>query len=234
MPAADQVESFLAANPGGGLRVVTGYASIGGLRWLGERTAGRPVSLLIGDMSKTHFRKAGLRDCEDALALLGRGDVQVVTRQMRNSPKDAGKPVPIVHAKAWMAWRRNKPRVLAGSANLTFQGMYRNVEMMALAEPGDARRLWDEMEELFARSKPAEDQIRDSIAAVLARHRADGAAPARSPGRGQTAGGQRPAVPQPRRRTRDAKPKRAASAATAKPKKAAKPKRAKKTRPAAG
>ena len=169
MQAAEQVEQLLADNPRGELRIVTGYASLGGLSWLGERTEGRPVSLVIGDMSKRHFDKATPRICESAALFLARSNVSVLTKKMRNKPEDVGKPVPIVHAKAWMIRPtvRSTPRVLCGSANLTFQGMYRNLEMMCAAQRDDARRLWDEMDELLKASRNATPTLLENIAALL-------------------------------------------------------------------
>lgn len=171
MQAAEQVEQLLSDNPRGELRIVTGYASIGGLSWLGERTEGRPVSLVIGDMSKRHFDKATPRACESAALFLVRSNVSVLTKKMRNKPEDVGKPVPIVHAKAWMIRPtvRSTPRVLCGSANLTFQGMYRNLEMMCAAQRDDARRLWDEMDELLKASRDATPTLLAHIAALLPR-----------------------------------------------------------------
>ena len=165
-PAADRIDAFLADHGRGRLFVVTGYASIAGLRWLHERSDGREVVLVIGDLSKRHFEHSCDRDAEGALAFMRRRDVKVLSRRLRNRSEDAGKPVPIVHAKAWMVepkGRRKSPAVLVGSANLTLQGLYRNVEMMARADSADSARLWREMQDLAKRATDAEQSIRSHM-----------------------------------------------------------------------
>ena len=56
--AAKRVERFLAAHPTGPLVVCVGSASVAGIVWLAQRTRGRPVTLLIGDMKSRNFAKA--------------------------------------------------------------------------------------------------------------------------------------------------------------------------------
>ena len=56
--AADRINRFLNDYPDGELFVAVGYASVAGLAWLGKRTTGRPVTLIIGNAQASRFQKA--------------------------------------------------------------------------------------------------------------------------------------------------------------------------------
>lgn len=143
---ADRIEEFLRDNPAGPLWVTVGFASAFGLAWLNERTRGRPVTLLIGD-TRTGFAKYSEGDRRAAIRFVQRPDVSV-----RNWYRKYGGHR-TAHAKAWMV--EPDPNagttggILVGSANLTRQGLLHNVEILALADPSERRRLRAEIHDVM-------------------------------------------------------------------------------------
>ena len=164
MSASAQITKFLRANPHGHLYVVVGYASAVGLAWLNTQTRGRPVTLIIGNAkNKSPYIKSTSTERLSALEFLARPDVQVKNwygTSKSGYPSEA-------HAKAWMVWNYHSnptgPSVILGSANLTKQGLYNNVEMMALVADHEAARLWTEMQDLISKSRDISERIKQYL-----------------------------------------------------------------------
>lgn len=159
MSASTQIVRFLRTNPYGHLYVIVGFASTAGLAWLNNQTQGRPVTLIIGNAKSTYFAKSTSADRSSALEFLARTDVQVrnwYRTEKGGDPSEA-------HAKAWMV-RNDGPNlagisVMLGSANLTKQGLYHNIEMMAFVTDDEATRLWTEMRDLISESWDCKERI---------------------------------------------------------------------------
>ena len=147
--AHSQIEEFLRRNPEGTLWVMVGYASAFGLRWLNERTQGRRVMLLIGD-SRTGFRNFSEEDRQAAIAFVGRPEVRVTNWYRRHGVRAE------VHAKAWMVQPNPAApvagAVLVGSANLTKEGLFHNIEMLTVAPESEHARLYDEIQDAMDKS----------------------------------------------------------------------------------
>ncbi len=152
MSASAQIVRFLRANPYGHLYVTVGYASTAGLAWLNAQTQGRPVTLIIGNAKNTYFAKSTSDDRASALEFLARPDVQVKTWYRTEKGGDPSE----AHAKAWMVRKDGSNpadiSVMLGSANLTKQGLYHNIEMMAFVTGDEATRLCAEMRYLISKS----------------------------------------------------------------------------------
>ena len=159
MSASAQIERFLRANPYGHLYVTVGYASTAGLAWLNTRTQGRPVTLVIGNAKNTYFAKSTSTDRSSALEFLARTDVQVKNWYRTEKGGDPSE----AHAKAWMVQNDSsnlaRISVMLGSANLTKQGLYHNVEMMAFVTGAEATRLWTEMHDLISEAWDCKERI---------------------------------------------------------------------------
>ncbi|MXW42542.1 MAG: hypothetical protein F4X48_01275 [Acidimicrobiia bacterium] len=156
----DRIAQFLRENPSGQLWVTVGFSSAFGLAWLEERTAERPVKLLIGDY-RTGFSKYTEADRLAAIRFIQRQDVSV-----RNWYRKRG-GYRVAHAKAWIVdsdlLNGNSGAVLVGSANLTKQGLLHNVEMMTLADPDEHERLRAEMRHVMDKSWPIEDELLERL-----------------------------------------------------------------------
>ena len=160
MSASAQITKFLRTNPHGHLYVAVGYASTAGLAWLNMHTRGQPVTLIIGNAkNKSPYIKSTSTDRSSALEFLARPDVQVKNWYRTNKGGDPSE----VHAKAWMVSNPTGPSVMLGSANLTKQGLYHNVEMMALVADHEATRLWTEMQDLISKSWDISDRIKQYL-----------------------------------------------------------------------
>ena len=150
MSASTQIVRFLRANPYGHLYVAVGFASTAGLAWLNDQTQGRPVTLVIGNAKNTYFAKSTSADRASALEFLARTDVQVKNWYRTEKGGDPSE----AHAKAWMVQNDGSNSasisVMLGSANLTKQGLYHNIEMMASVTGDEATRLWAEMHNLIS------------------------------------------------------------------------------------
>ena len=166
--AADQIDRFLRDNPAGCLYVVVGFASPFGLRWLAERSDGREVRLLIGDI-RTGFSRPAESDRVAAIRFITRGDVRVVNwYRKRGGHRTA-------HAKAWMI----KPapgadtasEFLVGSANLTRKGLFQNVEMMTRPHPDEHDRLHTDMLTIMNKAWPIESKLLQKLKATNAASR---------------------------------------------------------------
>ncbi len=161
--AGDRVERFLRSHTTGRLVVCVGSASVSGLVWLAERTAQRPVTLLIGDLQGRNFQHATDADRRAALAFVQRNDVDVRSwyRTARNA---AGRSE--AHLKVWAACdERGVPHAyLVGSANLTTAGLADNVELMAVADGREHDYLSGALQALLDKSWLAKDQLEERIA----------------------------------------------------------------------
>ena len=139
--AERSVERFLDEHPDGHLFVLVGYASIWGLSWLNRHTQGRRVTLVVGDTHTSRFQKGTDFDRRQALAFLDRGNVEVLNWYRTNRSKRGQAQL---HIKAWFVADQNNRLVgaLNGSANLTKQGMTKNVELMTSVPNADLPDTW--------------------------------------------------------------------------------------------
>ena len=159
MSASTQIVRFLRTNPYGHLYVIVGFASTADLAWLNNQTQGRPVTLIIGNAKSAYFAKSTSADRSFALEFLARTDVQVKNWYRTEKGGDPSE----AHAKAWMV-QNDGPKltgisVMLGSANLTKQGLYHNIEMMAFVTGDEATRLWTEMSYLVSESWDCRERI---------------------------------------------------------------------------
>ncbi len=123
---------FIRAHRGAGdadeLVIATGYVSAWGLGWLAENTTG-PVTVIVGDLKPHRFQK-GTDDGRKAVELLERSGSRVFC-WYRTRPKEA-----IAHGKAVVFRREGKTvAALAGSANLTRNGLNTYAEIMVPVDP---------------------------------------------------------------------------------------------------
>ena len=160
--AAHRVERFLDAHPDGPLVVCVGSASVAGIVWLAERSRGRPVTLLIGDMKSRNFAKATGRDRSAALDFVNRRDVTVLNWYRTNRSSQGRSEA---HLKLWAACDdRGAPQAfLVGSANLTNAGLHENVELMALADDSERSYLRSTLQQLQAKSWDAQERLQEWI-----------------------------------------------------------------------
>ena len=134
--AAVRIGRFLDDYPDGELFVAVGYASVAGVAWLGARTVGRPVKLIIGNAQASRFQKATAADRAAAVEFLRRGDVEVKnwyqTGRRGGTARDA-------HLKVWAVLGTDDQvaAALVGSANLTRQGLVNNEEACVEASGAD-------------------------------------------------------------------------------------------------
>ena len=160
--AAGRVERFLAAHPGGRLVVCVGSASVAGIAWLAQRSRGRPVTLLVGDLKGRNFGLATDADRRAALDFVRRSDVAVLN-WYRTGRSSQGRSE--AHLKVWAACDgRGVPQAfVVGSANLTIAGLHENVELMALADPSDHGYLRSTLQELLGKSWDAKERLQERI-----------------------------------------------------------------------
>ena len=163
--AASQIEAFLWSDATAPLTVAVGFASVRGLAWLAERTADRPVTLVIGDCRQMRFAKASAADRQIAQSFLARDDV-MVKNWYRKHPEPAE-----AHLKVWVAHTEKGPAALVGSANLTGAGLFRNWEMVAEPAPSDLPRVVDEVEALVDQAFDAKPRLMEHIRGDRTRHR---------------------------------------------------------------
>ena len=163
--AASQIEAFLWSDPAAPLTVAVGFASVRGLVWLAERTAGRPVTLVIGDCRQRNFARASSTDREIARSFLERDDV-AVKNWYRKRPEPAE-----AHLKVWVAHTNKGPAALVGSANLTAAGLFRHWEMVTEPAHSDLPRVVDEVEALVAQALDAKTRLIEHIRGDRTRHR---------------------------------------------------------------
>ena len=168
--AASLIEEFLRSHPRGELFVAVGYASVAGIAWLAERTAERPVTLLIGNTQRSHFREMSDSDRDVATRFLQRNDVSLLNWYQKGRD---GRPQREAHLKVWAVMaetgrRRSAARgfvaMLVGSGNLTKAGLFHNEEAFALAAGGDLHRLGAQLGRLRANAWTRKDKILEYLA----------------------------------------------------------------------
>lgn len=151
--AAPQIEAFLGSDTTAPLTVAVGFASVRGLAWLAARTAGRPVTLVIGNCRQHNFARASAPDREIAHSFLERDDV-TVKNWYRKHPEPAE-----AHLKVWVAYTKRGHKALVGSANLTGAGLFRNREMVTEPAPSDLPRVISEVEALVGEALDAKTRL---------------------------------------------------------------------------
>ena len=163
--AADRVERFLGAHPTGPLVVCVGSASVAGIVWLANRSQGRSVTLLIGDMKSRNFAKATDADRRAALGFVQRRDVTVLN-WYRTGRSSQGRSE--AHLKVWAACdHTGAPQAfLVGSANLTMAGLHENVEVMALTDASEHAYLSSTVQQLRAKAWDATERLEEAIQQV--------------------------------------------------------------------
>ena len=160
--AAKRVERFLAAHPTGPLVVCVGSASVAGIVWLSERSRGRPVILLIGDMKSRNFALATDAHRHTALGFVQRSDVTVLN-WYRTDRSNQGRSE--AHLKVWAACDRSgvPQAFLVGSANLTMAGLHENVELMTVADASEHSYLRSTLQELQGKAWDAKERLEEWI-----------------------------------------------------------------------
>lgn len=188
MSASSRIEQYLRDHPGGDLLIAVGYATAPGMAWLARRTAGRRVSLLIGDTRSQWWKKMSEPDRAACLAFIRRDDVEIRnwyrTKRSRSGESSA-------HLKVWTVHDNWSPvSALVGSGNLTRKGLDDNVEVMVEAHGNDMRQAWYTARDLWERAWPCADR--------LDRYLAGSESPARQPRERVTASARRSTAAKPR------------------------------------
>ena len=192
MYAASRIEQYLRDHPDGDLLIAVGYAAAAGMAWLAQRTAGRRVSLLIGDTRSQYWQNVSEPDRATCLAFMHRPDVEIRnwyrTKRSRSGESAA-------HLKVWAMHDNWSPMsALVGSGNLTRQGLDNNVEVMVEAHGSDMRQAWDTAQDLWGKAWPCADRLTEYLG---------GPEPPAPPPRSRaTASARRPATATPRHATR--------------------------------
>ena len=189
MSASSRIEQFLRDHPDEDLLIAVGYATAAGMAWLARRTAGRRVSLLIGDTRSQWWKKVSDPDRAACLEFMQRPDVEVRnwyrTKRSRSGESSA-------HLKVWAMHDNWSPvSALAGSGNLTRKGLDSNVEVMVEAHGSDMRQAWDTARDLWGKAWPCADRLTEYL---------DGPESATRPSRNRAE--TKAAVPRRRRRKR--------------------------------
>ena len=162
MSASSRIEQYLKDHPSGDLLIAVGYATAPGMAWLARRTAGRRVSLLIGDTRSQWWKKMSEPDRAACLAFIRRGDVEIRnwyrTKRSRSGASAA-------HLKVWAVHDNWSPvSALVGSGNLTRKGLDENVEVMVEAHGNDMRQAWDTARDLWGNAWPCADRLTEYLA----------------------------------------------------------------------
>ena len=167
--AASLIEDFLRAHPRGELFVAVGYASVAGIAWLAERAGDRPVTLLIGNVRRNHFKEMSDKDRDTAIRFLRRDDVRVLTWYQKARDN---RPAREAHLKVWAVMSEGSRRrglasgveaMLVGSGNLTKAGLIHNEEAFAHAADEDLRRIGMQLERLRSHQWKRKDEILEYI-----------------------------------------------------------------------
>lgn len=188
MSASSRIEQYLKDHPTGDLLIAVGYATAPGMAWLARRTAGRRVSLLIGDTRSQWWKKVSESDRAACLAFIRRGDVEIRnwyrTKRSRSGESAA-------HLKVWAVHDNWSPvSALVGSGNLTRKGLDDNVEVMVEAHGNDMRQAWDTARDVWGKAWPCADRLTEYLAGPTSQ--------ARQPRDRVTASARRSATARPR------------------------------------
>lgn len=162
MFASSRIEQYLKDHPNGDLLIAVGYATAPGVAWLARRTAGRRVSLLIGDTRAQWWKRVSEPDRAACLAFIRRGDVEIRnwyrTKRSRSGESSA-------HLKVWAVHDNWSPvSALVGSGNLTRKGLDDNVEVMVEAHGNDMRQAWDTARDVWGKAWPCADRLTEYLA----------------------------------------------------------------------
>ena len=157
MFASSRIEQFIRDHPDEDLLIAVGYATAAGMAWLAQRTAGRRVSLFIGDTRSQWWKKVSEPDRAACLEFMHRHDVEVRnwyrTKKSRSGESSA-------HLKVWAMHDNWSPvSALVGSGNLTRKGLDSNVEVMVEAHGRDMRQAWDTARDLWGKAWPCADRL---------------------------------------------------------------------------
>ena len=130
--------------------------------WLAERSRGRPVTLLIGDMKSRNFAKATDAHRHTALGFVQRSDVTVLN-WYRTDRSNQGRSE--AHLKVWAACdHAGDPQAfLVGSANLTMAGLHENVELMTVADASEHSYLRSTLQRLRDKAWDAKERLEEWI-----------------------------------------------------------------------
>ena len=153
MATASKIEEFLRNAPQGRLYVVVGYADVTGLAWLERHAAERLITLLIGDTRRRLFQGQP-PDRRAALDLLARTDVDILSGYRQGAP--------LVHQKVYVIASPDGDQAvagLAGSANLTDAGLFRNEETVVTVAREELPAVWQQTRVTCARGRRAGDRI---------------------------------------------------------------------------
>ena len=116
------------------------------------------MRLLIGDCRFRRFKYSNTDDSTEAVAFLERSDVEVLNWYQKHGGTSEA------HLKVWVAEGFPHPAVLIGSANLTDQGLYRNIEMVAEIAAAEVDEAVEQVESLFAKAWDAKTRLLEYIA----------------------------------------------------------------------
>ena len=167
---AGKVEQFLEETAPRPLLVCMGSASVAGLVWLAERTDGRRVTLVIGDLKTRNWKKASDESRDSALQFVTRCDVDIRSwyRTARNREGAA-----TAHLKVWAAASPDSvdaaegeeqwTEFLVGSANLTRAGLNDNIEVIVRPDPSEHNYLHGLVKRLRRKAWDADDRIRELL-----------------------------------------------------------------------
>ena len=191
MYAASRIEQYLRDHPDGDLLIAVGYATAAGMAWLAQRTAGRRVSLFIGDARSQYWKNVSEPDRAACLEFMHRPDVEI-RNWYRTKRSRSGKSA--AHLKVWAMHDNWSPMsALVGSGNLTRQGLDNNVEVMVEAHGSEMRQTWDTAQDLWGKAWPCADRLTGYLGGPEP--------PARPPRNRATASARRPATATPRHAT---------------------------------
>jgi len=148
---------FVRAHRGAGdadeLIIATGYVSARGLGWLAENTTG-PVTVVVGDLKPHRFQKGSEKDGKKAVELLERSGSRVFC-WYRTRPKEA-----IAHGKAVVFRREGKTvAALAGSANLTWNGLHTYAEIMVPVDPAGFAQIDRYVDLAISKGRDAKERL---------------------------------------------------------------------------
>ena len=162
MSASSRIEQYLKDHPNGDLLIAVGYATAPGMAWLARRTAGRRVSLLIGDTRSQWWKKMSESDRDACLSFIRRGDVEI-RNWYRTKRSHSGESA--AHLKVWAVHDNWSPvSALVGSGNLTRKGLDDNVEVMVEAHGNDMRQAWDTARDVWEKAWPCADRLTEYLA----------------------------------------------------------------------